>query len=127
MTTTTDRTSARVALIPEDQLGRYARFLRDCHHWPTDIEDQREALAVGLCSLGEYIHADVRPNGYIDPYPHDDLEHPCVGQCCEPEAYISDDPRKPLLWSCDGTGIGTQFARCSAKLIDPGTCLDCTK
>lgn len=130
MTTKTDELAERVARISDEELGRYERFLRKCQHWPADTQDQREAVIQGLKSLCDYMHIDVRPNGYVECYPHSDFDGPCTGQCCEPEAYASSDPRKPLLWSCEGRyvgrGLDAQFVRCWAQLIDPGQCQECS-
>ena len=53
------------------------------------------------------------PNGWIDPYPHNDLEHPCYQACCEPDAYP-----QPYVWSCQGQD-------CPAHLRRPGKCPAC--
>lgn len=54
---------------------------------------------------------NVAANGFVDPYPHDDLECPCTGPCCEPEAY-----GPPPHWRC---------AQCSVRLLKPGLCVNC--
>lgn len=53
------------------------------------------------------------PNGYVDTYPHDDFEHPCTNQCCEP-----DDDSKPNVWTCE-------VWPCVARLRHPGACINC--
>ncbi len=53
------------------------------------------------------------PNGYVDPYPHSDLQRPCTGPCCEPEAYP-----QPYRWWCQGD-------KCMAVLLEPGECINC--
>lgn len=62
------------------------------------------------------------PNGWVDSYPHNDGEHPCFLQCCEPDAY----PR-PTVWQCQNEDcykkIGSLFA---VKLRHPGECINCS-
>lgn len=53
------------------------------------------------------------PNGWVDPYPHSDFDSPCVGPCCEREAY---GPH--FRWTCNTPG-------CFAQLRQPGTCVNC--
>lgn len=55
------------------------------------------------------------PNGWVNPYPHSDLNGPCAGQCCEPDAYP-----QPLTWSC------TANPACPAWLREPGECINCS-
>ncbi len=52
----------------------------------------------------------MKDNGWIDPYPHEDLETPCTLPCCVPEAY------GPNPWTCDD---------CGTQLKKPGVCIDC--
>jgi len=56
-------------------------------------------------------------NGWVDPYPHNDLEHPCTQPCCEPEAY-GPGPH----WECQEYWGA---ARCSNRLWKPGVCKPC--
>lgn len=56
------------------------------------------------------------PNGWVDPYPHADGEHPCWLQCCEPEAYAN-----PNVWYCQNPDCPQN----SAKLHQPGECINC--
>ncbi len=61
------------------------------------------------------------PNGSVDPYPHNDFEHPCWLQCCEPDAYP-----KPHIWYCQNPECGTVNGRhFPAKLRSPGGCTNC--
>lgn len=55
------------------------------------------------------------PNGWVNPYPHSDLNGPCTSQCCEPESYP-----QPLSWNCQADPA------CSAQLKSPGECINCT-
>lgn len=55
----------------------------------------------------------MNPNGWVDPYPHGDLEGPCTGPCCFPEAYP-----QPVTFTCDGEGCYVQLARA-------GLCVAC--
>jgi len=54
------------------------------------------------------------PNGWVNPYPHDDAERPCTGMCCDPNAYP-----QPIRWSCSADH------HCPAKLRSPGECINC--
>jgi hypothetical protein len=55
------------------------------------------------------------PNGWVDPCPHDELERPCSGPCCEPSAYA-----QPYRWQC-------QSDTCTASLRKPGECVNCVQ
>ena len=55
---------------------------------------------------------EVRKNGYVDSYPHNDFDGPCTGPCCEPEAY-GPGPH----WTCQGG--------CGYSLWQPGECVEC--
>lgn len=61
------------------------------------------------------------PNGWVDPYPHNDFEHPCYLQCCEPDAYAN-----PEVWDCQNPECiednGSQFI---PRLRQPGECINC--
>lgn len=69
--------------------------------------------------LLEAVRPDVEgfvPNGYIADCPGFYFDRgPCTYQCCMPEAY----PR-PHIWYC-------QAPSCSAKLREPGECVNCAK
>ncbi len=56
----------------------------------------------------------ITPNGWVDTYPHNDLESACTQACCEPEAYP-----QPYRWPCQGDG-------CTASLLKPGECIVCS-
>lgn len=58
--------------------------------------------------------AKVTKNGWIDPYPHNDLLSPCTGPCCIPEAY-----GPPPHWTC-------QIFSCLTLLNEAGICNPCT-
>lgn len=61
------------------------------------------------------------PNGWVDPYPHNDFEHPCYLQCCEPEAYP-----EPNVWRCQNPNCSqTNGGYYPAKLRQPGECINC--
>jgi hypothetical protein len=46
------------------------------------------------------------PNGWVNPYPHNDFEHACWLQCCEPDAYS-----QPLVWYCESLNCNTTNGR----------------
>lgn len=61
------------------------------------------------------------PNGWVNPYPHNDFEHPCTRQCCEPEAYAN-----PNVWYCENPDCRENNGRkFPAKLRQPGECTNC--
>lgn len=75
-------------------------------------------------TIAEIVQPDAEgfvPNGWVDPYPHNDFEHPCTLQCCMPEAYP-----EPHVWYCDSPECSQKNGnRFPAKLRKPGTCINC--
>lgn len=59
-------------------------------------------------------------NGWVDDYPHNDLERTCTNPCCMPEGYDS------YPWLCgDGTVCKDHFGGRPARLRSKGVCVLC--